>query len=306
MSGNYIKTAYSKLYSVSKGKDKTSLYTLDEYLSASGKKPRIYKKSEKNVDIVICKEDIPDVNLLRLGRSFPSALICSGANIPVSLIDKVKKQKTFSVIGLQKYLFFPQMETALNSCGFETLNLGPLRDDMPVCEPLLRNVKYVFLDMTSVKHSDYPWDGNENPNGFFANEICQIARYIGFSCDLKAVFIYGVPENGCPNVCSNLVAQVAWHIADAVANNIYENPQAEKQKGKLPDHFEHKIVDFCSHGDTLTFIMSAATGRWWMEVPVIKKNTTELVACTANDYQTACDGQVPMRWLYYYNRLNAM
>ena len=52
--------------------------------------------------------------------------------------------------------------------------------------------------------------------------------------------------------------------------------------------------------------MSAATGRWWIEVPVIKKNTTELLACTAADYQTACEGQVPVRWLYYYNRLNSI
>lgn len=296
-----VKTAYSKLYSLSKGMEKTNVCTLDEYLNRKKSKSK-----DVCVDIVICKETIPDVETLRLGRSIPSALISSGEEIPTQLIDKIKRQKTFSIIGLQKYLFFPQMETALNSCGFETVNLGALRDNMAICEPLLRNVRYVFLDMKSVKHADYPWDKNDNPNGFFSNEICQIARYIGFSCSLKAVFIYGVPDNKCPKVCSNLVAQTAWHIADAVANNIKEDPQAERLKGKLPSQFEHKIVDFCSHGDTLTFIMSAATGRWWMEVPVIKKNTTELMACTSADYQTACDGQVPMRWLYYYNRLNSL
>lgn len=304
MENHPVKKAYSKLYSLSKGMEKVNVCTLEEYVSK--KKPRKTRSQEGSVDVVICGESIPDVETLRLGRNFPSALVCSGEEIPVQLIDKIKKQKTFSVIGVQKYLFFPQMETALDSCGFETLNLGAFRDDMSVCEPLLRNVRYVFLDMKSVKHADYPWDSNTNPNGFFSNEICQVARYIGFSCSLKAVFIYGIPESRCPQVCANLVAQTAWHIADAVANNIKEDPQAERLKGKLPSQFEHKIVDFCSHGDTLTFIMSAATGRWWMEVPVIKKNTTELLACTAADYQTACDGQVPMRWLYYYNRLNSL
>ena len=95
-------------------------------------------------------------------------------------------------------------------------------------------------------------------------------------------------------------------LSEHVANNIKEDPEAEKRKGKLPLQFEHKIVDFCSHGDTLTFILSTVTGRWWMEVPLIKKNTTQLVACTADDFHTAEEGQVPLRWLYHYNRLNSL
>lgn len=306
METNPVKKAYSKLFSVSRGMEKTAVITLGEYISQKAKKQKKAKDGSPVAQIVICGEKLPDIDSLHLGRNIPSSLVCSGENIPVQLIDKIKKQKTFSVIGVQKYVFFPEMETALGSCGFETVHLGAIRDDASICEPLLRNVKYVFLDMASIKHADYPWEKNANPNGFYSDEICQIARYIGFSCSLKTVFIYGIPEKKCPQVCANLAAQTAWHIADAVANNIKEDPQAERLKGKLPSQFEHKIVDFCSHGDTLTFIMSAATGRWWIEVPVIKKNTTELLACTAADYQTACEGQVPVRWLYYYNRLNSI
>ena len=300
-----VKDAYGALYPVSKGMEKTMVCTLEEYISKP-KKPRERKASQEEVDVVFCGEDFPDLETLHLTRSMPSALISSGNPIPSGLIEKIRKQKTFSIIGVQKYLFFPEMETALNSCGFETLHLGSLRDNMSVCEPLLRNVKYVFVDMTSVKHADYPWSRNVNPNGLFSNEICQIARYIGFSCNLKAVFIYGIPAKSAPEVCINLAAQTAWHIADAVANNIKEDPQTARRKGRLGSQFEHKIVDFSTHGDTLTFIMSAATGRWWMEIPLIKKNSTELVACTVADYNTACDGQVPLRWLYYYNRLNSI
>lgn len=300
MEKNPVIKSYRKLYCLSKGMDKCVVSTLDGY-SASSR-----KKVKDNVDIVVCGEKFPDIEKLGLGRNASSALISSGAEIPVELIDKIRKQKTFSIIGLQKYLFLPDMDIALSSCGFETLNLGALRDDMTACEPLLRNVKYVFLDMNCIKHADYPWGGNTNPNGFYSNEICQIARYIGFSCDLKAVFLYGIPEKRCPAVCANMAAQTAWHIADAVANNIKEDPASEKKKGRLSSQFEHRIVDFMSHGDTLTFINSTVTGRWWMEVPVVKKNTTELVPCTSTDYQTAMNSQVPIRWLFYYNKLNAL
>lgn len=299
------KKAYSELYAVSKGMEKTSVCTLEDYL-ASPKKPKQAKSSVGEMEIVFCGENLPAPESLRLTRSMPSALVTSGNPLPVELIEKIKGQKNFSLIGIQKYLFLPEMETALNSCGFETIHLGAIRDEAAICEPLLRTVKYVFLDMTSVKYADYPWDGNDNPNGFFSNEICQIARYIGFSCNIKKVFIFGLTEGKCPKICARLAAQVAWHIADAFANNIKEDPQTERKKGKLPSQYEHRIVDFGSQGDTITFIMSAATGRWWMEIPVIKKNTTELMPCTASDWQSASEGQIPMRWLYYYNRLNAV
>ena len=302
MEKNPVKDSYKKLYALSKGMERCVVSTLEEYVTSASAR----KKAKDRVDLVVCGEQFPDVSSLHLGKNFSSALVSSGENMPVELIDAIKKQKNFCVIGLQKYLFLPDMDIALSSCGFETLNLGALRDDMTACEPLLRNVRYVFLDMNCIKHADYPWSGNTNPNGFYSNEICQIARYIGFSCDLKAVFLYGIPEKRCPKVCANMAAQTAWHIADAVANNIVEDPASEKKKGKLSSQFEHRIVDFMSHGDTLTFINSSVTGRWWMEVPVVKKNTTELVPCSLSDYHNAMESQVPIRWLFYYNKFNTL
>lgn len=302
METNPVKDAYKSLYPLSKGMEKCVVSTLEEYIPYAASR----KKDKERVDIVLCGEKFPLLKSLKLGRNFSSTLISSGCDIPVELIDAVKTQKSFSMIGIQKYLFMPQLEMAMSACGFETLNLGAIRDDMTSCEPLLRNVNYVFLDLNSIKHADYPWSGNTNPNGFYSNEICQIGRYIGFSCNLKAVFVYGIPQKKCPEVCANMAAQTAWHIADAVAVNIKEDPASEKKKGRLSSQFEHRIVDFMSGGDTLTFINSTVTGRWWMEIPVVKKNTSELVACSLSDYHTATESQVPIRWLFYYNKFNTL
>ena len=302
MENNPVKDSYKKLYPLSKGMEKCVVSTLEEYIPYAASR----KKDKERVDIVLCGEKIPALKSLKLGKNFSSALISSGLDIPVELIDAIKTQKNFSMIGIQKYLFLPELEMAMSACGFETLNLGAIRDDMTSCEPLLRNANYVFLDLNCIKHADYPWSGNTNPNGFYSNEICQIGRYVGFSCNLKAVFIYGIPQKKCPEVCANMAAQTAWHIADAAAVNIKEDPAAEKKKGKLSSQFEHRIVDFMSHGDTLTFINSTVTGRWWMEVPVVKKNTSELIPCSLSDYHTATESQVPIRWLFYYNKFNTL
>ena len=302
MASKSIVSDYKDLYLSKKAAEYLSVVTFDEYLKNQKQK----KSSKAKVEVVLCGEALPSPAKLTLGRSFSSTLISNGEKIPVELIERVKKQKNFSVIGIQKYLFYPELEVAMNDCGFETLNLGPFRDDMTLCEPILRYSKYIFLDMTSLRWGEFPSDNNNNPNGFTANEICQVARYIGFSCSLKTVFLFGYSEKNLSSVCSRLIAQIIWHIADGVVNNIIEDPSQEFKKGKLSSQFEHKIVDFCSQGDNITFIMSVATGRWWMEVPVVKNNTTELVPCTAGDYESATEGQVPVRWLYSYNRLNTL
>jgi hypothetical protein len=54
------------------------------------------------------------------------------------------------------------------------------------------------------------------------------------------------------------------------------------------------------------FWKSNLTGRWWMELPY--KNTKytreqHLVPCTYNDYQMACNDELPDKFMKYYTRM---
>ena len=272
------------------------------------------KKSLKSKlpTVVLCGEKIPSLKGIIGGKPFTAAMISSGdflsearTNFPLLSNDHMK---SFSLIGVQRYLFNPAIDIFLNNSGFETLHLGEIRDDITQCEPLLRDAQYVFIDMHSVKHSDYPWSEEAgNPNGLMSNEICQIVRYAAFSQKLKAIFIFGISlEKSRKQICDALVSQVIWHIFDGVASNLKEDPMISVSKGKLAMQFMRKIVDMGGGSDALSFITSLNTGRWWMEIPVVKNGGTVLVPCTSNEYKSACDGKVPIRWLFYYKKCNTL
>ena len=281
------------------------------------------KGGEREITFFL-SSDFPTNQLLALlpkgggkGR-FSCAAISSGEELPEAAVELLCKAGRSALIGVQRYLFPFANELRINSAGGQILRLGELRDDITEAEPLLREAEYIFVDMRSVRHADYPSSSNTNPNGLFANELCQIAHYIGFSTNLKAVYLFGLeaPQaaatgtgtgfgtDAAAQVCANLAAQLIWHISDGVANNVKEEPALQKRSGKLPIKFEYRIVEFASQGDSITFITSLITGRWWMEIPLVKKGTNKLIPCSKNDYELACQGDIPLRWLFFYNHLN--
>lgn len=231
------------------------------------------------------------------------AVICSGDNLEVLENKAVAACRSLSVIGLQEYLIEPKTVKDLNLKYRETLNLGEIRDDASRCEPLLRECEYVLIDIKSVKHSEC--ELSNNPNGFKAEEISQIAHYIGCSLNLKGVIVYGA-EKGAHPTCYNLIAQILWIISNSHQHNIVEDPADAYKKGENATKFQHKIVDFNNEGESIVFISSLQSGRIWMEIPIIKKNKVVLVPCSEFDFQQAIDETIPNKWLVYYSKYNIL
>lgn len=278
-----------------------------EILPAESYEPLVpgNKKSQAaRVRIVVCGRELPEITEIIREKRFQATLVVSGEGLDRLSGVMAGCRKGLSIIGLQKYLFDPEIALKLNNSGTETLHLGEFRDNMRFCEPLMRESEYIFIDMRSVKYSDYPWNADMgNPNGFTASEICHLARYAGFSCGLKGVFIFGT-DDSAPGVCHNLAAQTIWHIVNGIASNIAENPNNMVQRKKAAGQFEHKIVTFDGGSDSINFLRSRITGRMWFEIPVVKKNKNIFVPCSEADYQAACNGDVPNRWVFYYNKHN--
>lgn len=268
--------------------------------------PKRRKSQDGPVRIVICGSELPDIKDIIREKRFHATFVVSGEGADEMAGAMAGCRKGLSVIGLQKYLFDQSIALSLNNSGAETLHLGEFRDNMRSCEPLMRESEYIFIDMRSVKYSDYPWNAEKgNPNGFTASEICHLARYAGFSCRLKGVFIFGT-DDSAPGVCHNLTAQTIWHIVNGIASNIAENPNNMTQRKKAAGQFEHKIVTFDGGNYSINFLKSRVTGRLWFEIPVVKKNKNIFVPCSEADYQTACNGEVPNRWVFYYDKHNIL
>lgn len=255
--------------------------------------------------IVLCREKIPGLSTILPKDNFTASLISPGSSLSEDNVPKIVIEREalidFSYIGYQSYRTNPLYLQELNNRYFEDLRLGVFRQENALAEPLIRSKEYTFLDLRSVRISDFPNNPLSLPNGLYAHEICQIARYIGMSQKLKTLFIYGIPSELKSNLASGeLTAEIIWHVVEALSANIDEDLESNA-KDEL---FLRKIVSMGHDGQELIFVTSRATGRWWMEVPNIKLSKNVAVPCSYSDYTTACSGDVPMRWLFFFQKLN--
>ena len=207
----------------------------------------------------------------------------------------------FSALAFQSYLTPASVLDALNDRYFETLRLGALRDNPAAAEPILRDAEYMWFDLSAVRASDAPATLHPGPNGLYAEEACQLGHYIGLSNYAKALFLFGYKSCRCASSrTAQLVGQLLWHVAEAAASRIYE--KIEAGVASRPE-FKEIIVDMGQQGQALHFINSMTTQRWWMKVPMAK-DLEQWISCLSSDYNTACRGEIPLRWLWYYQKLN--
>ncbi|MBN1115654.1 MAG: formimidoylglutamase [Bacteroidales bacterium] len=212
----------------------------------------------------------------------------------------LKKKKLFKYVNVGHQAHFTEKRDLelLNKLFHEAVRLGEIRTDIKKIEPVLRDADIVSFDMSAVRHSDSPGYYRASPNGFNAEEACQIARYSGMS-DLARVF--GVFEANARldsnNHTAALVAQMLWYYIDGMENRFTETPDSEN------NNFKTFIV---SHDDLdydMTFFRSMLSDRWWLEVPNIKNNLSVVIACSHDDYVTACNHEVPEIWWKTFQKL---
>jgi hypothetical protein len=227
-------------------------------------------------NIVLCGEELPDLKVIAPKESYSASIISagseSGKNDILSYILDDKLAIDFSHIAYQSYKYNPGILKQTKKRFFEDLRLGAVREDISIAEPHIRANNYVFLDMRAVRTSDFPDSLTKSPNGLYAEEVCQLARHIGMGQNLKTAYIYGYPSKLKPNSTSNqLLAEVLWHIFEALSSNIYEDP-GNTDTG---DIFLRKIVSMGNDGQDIFFVTSTSTGRWWMEIPEVNNNNNQ-------------------------------
>jgi formiminoglutamase len=217
----------------------------------------------------------------------------------VELLLKKSKLFKFATIGHQAYLTEKTNLELINRLFHDAIRLGDVRSDIKKIEPLLRDTDIVSFDMGSVRQSDAPGHFRPNPNGFYSEESCQIARYAGTSDMVRLIGLFETNSRiDSNNHTSALVAQMIWHFIDGLENRSIELPGSDK------NNFKTFIV---AHNDLdydMTFYRSMKTDRWWLEVPSLKAGGTTIIACSYDDYQTACNREVPDIWWKTFQKLS--
>ncbi|MFO7828129.1 MAG: arginase family protein [Bacteroidales bacterium] len=217
------------------------------------------------------------------------------------LVEENDALFSFTNIGYQSHFTGSNTIKFLSDSLNNVYRLGSVRSNIQEVEPYLRDADFTGINISSVRQADAPGREYPSPNGFYGEEICQIARYAGMSNKQSAfgVFDYfSLKDNN--DQTAQLAAQVIWYFIDGLNHKILEHPN---DKG---GEYKKFIVNLNSFESELIFYKSEKTQRWWMQVPSFNQSKVKnlLISCTYYDYQLASKGDVPEKWLKAYQKIN--
>ncbi len=202
-------------------------------------------------------------------------------------------------IAHQQHLNDRKIIELLESLNHNSIRLGPIRSDISIVEPVLRDADILSFDIGAIKQSDAPASQYTSPNGLLANEACQIAKYSGLGDSISFFGIYNVnPVYENNNQTSSLAAQIIWYFMEGYSVRKIEDPLSDKHNFKV-FMVSHKDMEY-----EITFYKSLVTSRWWMEIPQINSSDSVIIACSHEDYQQACNHEIPDLWWKTYQRIN--
>ncbi len=214
-----------------------------------------------------------------------------------------KQQNLFSqtTLGYQNYFTDALELDQVNGHLADAKRLGHVRFGMVDIEPYMRHADILSFDLNSIRQMEAPGQYFASPNGLYAEEACQIARYAGLADKMKiAGFFNLIPELDQQEVSSKLMAQIIWHFLDGFNSRIQENPPGKKEE------FNHFMVDIEDIDLPITFYQSRKTGRWWMEIADEQQTIKELIPCTQEDYELTAKNEIPDRWWRNIRKLNKL
>ena len=208
-----------------------------------------------------------------------------------------------SVLGVQGYLVDPEIRDLMDRLFFDVHRLGEMQADISLTEPVLRGADMVTIDLASVRRSDFRATLQVNPNGWYGEELCRIARYAGMSDKLSSIGFFGLNGANESGAAAHLLAQAIWHFVDGVGWRKKDFPVTNKSE------YIKFIVMLNDNQHELIFYKSPRTDRWWMEVPYppeekIRFQRHLLVPCAYSDYEYALKDGMPDLWWRTYQRLH--
>jgi formiminoglutamase len=209
----------------------------------------------------------------------------------------------FTNLGYQSYFVDQDAVDLMKNLFFDTYRLGVVRADLEEAEPIVRNADMLTFDVSSIRQSDAPGNGNTTPNGFYGEEACQIVRYAGISDKLSSIGFYEInPRLDNKDQTSHLTAQMIWYFIEGFYSRKQDYPYKEKEE------YIKYLVTIKEQKHEIVFYKSKKSDRWWMEVPCpvnlkVKYERHYLVPCSIKDYQIACKDDIPDRWWQVYQKL---
>jgi hypothetical protein len=184
---------------------------------------------------------------------------------------------------------------------FDACRLGEFNADFRRAEPHLRNSDLLTIDFNSIKASE-TLTKEAQPNGFYAEQICQIAKYAGISDKLSSIGIFNHIGTNTSETADHLLAEIIWYFIDGFAQRKADFPIGSKV------HYTRHIVAMDDFEEEIVFYKSNKSDRWWLEVPYppqegMKYERHHLIPCDYEDYEKAMNNELPDLWWKTYQKL---
>ena len=209
----------------------------------------------------------------------------------------------FTNIGYQTYLNSQESIKLIDKLYFDAYRLGEIRKNIEEVEPILRNADFISLDLGSVRISDNPSVIKGSPNGFYAEEVCQIMRYAGISGRLKSLGVFNYFDFKDDNLQSEkLIAQMLWCFFEGFFHKMKRFKPTDDDMVKYHVSLRDGEYNAC-------FYKNKKLEKWWVEVPIINFNPSlpsenYFIPCSYADYETAVKGDMPQRWWKAFQKMN--
>lgn len=209
----------------------------------------------------------------------------------------------YSHIGFQSY-FTPQpLLDTMDKMFFDYYRLGYFKKTIERTEPLIRQADMLSIDCSAIRHADFKAQEQASPNGFSAEEICQMMRYAGMNDRMSSVGIYGyINTKDTDDSSAALLAQMVWCFVEGFYSRKHDFPSRGSD-----DYLRfHVLIEETQQ--EIQFYKSKKTNRWWMEVPYPSTRKTKferhtLIPCSYEDYEACTHNEVPDRWWQTYQKL---
>ncbi len=202
-----------------------------------------------------------------------------------------KNLESLSLLAYQNYLTDDVLPEQHLTVPFEKVRLGNVRKLMNDTEVTLRDADLLSLDIGAVRRADAPGCAHGQANGLYAEEICQMARYAGFSDRISAFGLFEVNPLLDQNTQTiSLAAQIIWHFLEGLNNRQKDYPVREISS------YNNYMVHQPDINQDIRFFNNPANNRWWMEIP---GKQPKIISCSMRDYHDARQNKIPdrfMRW----------
>jgi formiminoglutamase len=240
-----------------------------------------YGNSEKIIDAVVVDAKIDlDMESVEPADQF---LVDMFTGIPNYL-------KHYTHIGFQSYFMHPHMLETIDKLGFDCHRVGKVKESIEEMEPAIRNSELFSFDIAAIQNAHAPAN-YITPNGFNGEEACTLMQYAGMSKNCNSIGLYGfVEEQDMHQLTAKQQAHMLWYVLDGI--------QKGKQEADLENRNAFNEFTMAFAEVETTFLQSKRTGRWWMQL-----HDGKYVACSYRDYVTACNNDIPERWMRAAERI---